>query len=333
MGTNNMLLHNVLGHGWYAVWLSAAMAFRARAAPSLTLALKETGLSTEAISMIYNWLLPMLVYYVFGAFLAVIDLLYADSCASRRLQPGSKVPSTRDYLDALKLGTLNWFLVGLPYTAALVRYVLPWRASLGGPSLPFLGQIAVCVVAVECIFYASHRLLHTRLLYARVHKLHHTFTAPFGYAAIYAHPLEHLLSNVLAVSAGPVLAGMDDAASCAWAALSLVNTMVSHSGWALPGFHDPSAHDWHHAVFDENYGVIGLCDTLAGSNARYAAAVKAGLFERPQVRAGPGAEEGGQEGAPAAAARAEVWRTAPSSYLQAKDKEGGQGGKLKPRRE
>lgn len=38
--------------------------------------------------------------------------------------------------------------------------------------------------------YVAHRIMHHRLLYKHVHKIHHEFSAPFGLAAEYAHPIE-----------------------------------------------------------------------------------------------------------------------------------------------
>ncbi len=39
----------------------------------------------------------------------------------------------------------------------------------------------------------------------RIHKFHHDFKQPFGIASVYAHPVEHVLSNLLPVLAGPAV--------------------------------------------------------------------------------------------------------------------------------
>ncbi|XP_065180902.1 fatty acid hydroxylase domain-containing protein 2-like [Sycon ciliatum] len=38
-----------------------------------------------------------------------------------------------------------------------------------------------------------------------VHKVHHEWTAPISISGLYCHPVEHYLSNILPVMAGPVL--------------------------------------------------------------------------------------------------------------------------------
>ncbi len=38
--------------------------------------------------------------------------------------------------------------------------------------------------------YFAHRFLHWKPIYGYVHKVHHTYTAPFGIVAEYAHPIE-----------------------------------------------------------------------------------------------------------------------------------------------
>jgi methylsterol monooxygenase len=46
--------------------------------------------------------------------------------------------------------------------------------------------------------------LHQGQLYKKIHKLHHEFSAPFGLAAEYAHPLEILILGTGTIG-GPLL--------------------------------------------------------------------------------------------------------------------------------
>lgn len=43
----------------------------------------------------------------------------------------------------------------------------------------------------------SLRLFHHPSLYKHFHKQHHEWTAPIGVVSIYAHPLEHMVSDPL----------------------------------------------------------------------------------------------------------------------------------------
>ncbi len=43
------------------------------------------------------------------------------------------------------------------------------------------------------LFYWTHRLVHTKLFYTRVHKQHHEYNGTIGFTAEYAHPFEQIV--------------------------------------------------------------------------------------------------------------------------------------------
>lgn len=134
-------------------------------------------------------------------------------------------------------------------------------------------------VALECIasllwgelhFYAMHRLLHTRLLYRRVHALHHRFTVPTPFSAFAMHPVEgFMLGSVLPLAAMAV-------SLSAWTlilfpAIHFAFNAAGHSGVRISRTGGMAArHAEHHRVSGSRRVVhIGflssLLDRMAGS--------------------------------------------------------------------
>ena len=51
------------------------------------------------------------------------------------------------------------------------------------------------------------RLAHWAPLYKHIHKQHHEWTAPIGVVSVYAHPVEHVMVNMLPFTTGAMLTG------------------------------------------------------------------------------------------------------------------------------
>ena len=81
---------------------------------------------------------------------------------------------------------------------------------VSGFSLPLITyDMCLCFsfLLIGLTSHSHHNLQHSRFLFARVHKAHHRFRAPIGFAAEYAHPVEFLVGNILPVFIGPVVCG------------------------------------------------------------------------------------------------------------------------------
>lgn len=252
----------------------------------------------------------MLAFYSYGALLFLVDQLSTPDFRRRHKQQPDLVNNLRQYRDALAVSIGNWFLIGLPYAAVLCWILQPWRESMdlsqhapqhvqhaiskfglnsadvaGFPNpLVFALHLLVAAILEEVMFFSTHYILHTKWFYGPIHKMHHRFTAPFGIAAVYAHPVEHLLSNVIPVSAGMLLVCAHPATAMIWSVLAVLTTMTSHSGYHLPGLYAPHYHDWHHEQFNECFGVLYACDYVAGTDVKYRKELAAGHLSVPRQR-------------------------------------------------
>eukprot|EP00441_Pelagodinium_beii_P012645 CAMPEP_0197686398 /NCGR_PEP_ID=MMETSP1338-20131121/102446_1 /TAXON_ID=43686 ORGANISM="Pelagodinium beii, Strain RCC1491" /NCGR_SAMPLE_ID=MMETSP1338 /ASSEMBLY_ACC=CAM_ASM_000754 /LENGTH=241 /DNA_ID=CAMNT_0043268331 /DNA_START=1 /DNA_END=722 /DNA_ORIENTATION=+ len=157
--------------------------------------------------------------------------------------------------QALPLVTFN-FLLGTTLGSFVLCTLLPepcwnWRQLPGPESLG--RDVIVWILTEEVMFFYVHRWLHeSKRMYAAVHKLHHTWTAPVSLVATYCHPFEHVVSNICPVILGPLLCRSHVAAIGVWIFVGLVHTTAVHSGYWFCDDH--GMHDEHHAKFNVNFG-------------------------------------------------------------------------------
>ncbi|XP_077984819.1 fatty acid hydroxylase domain-containing protein 2-like [Glandiceps talaboti] len=175
---------------------------------------------------------------------------------------------------AMRVITVNSMLVSFP-SFVVWYYVARWRGCSCGYDVPTFWQIfrdlVIYLVVEEIGFFYTHRLLHHPVLYKRIHKLHHEWTAPIGIVAVYSHPIEYFTSGVIVTLTGPLLMGSHMMTSWLWLFFGLVGTCVHHSGYSFPGplRHTTEFHDFHHLKFNYCYGVFGILDRIHGTDSLY----------------------------------------------------------------
>ncbi|NXI91393.1 FXDC2 protein, partial [Psophia crepitans] len=258
------------GHFWQTTWLKFYYFFEGK---------------EWTIFLLGAALIPALAFWSFNGILMVADVTGKPAFITRyRIQLGKNDPvDTKKLRQAIYTALCNQFCISLPMLVPMF-YVMKWWGNTFSKELPtfywFLVELSIFTLIEEILFYYTHRLVHLPLLYKHIHKKHHEWTAPIGVVSIYAHPLEHILSNTLPVMTGPMIMGSHIVSITAWFSLALVTTSISHCGYHLPFLPSPEFHDFHHLKFNQCYGVLGVLDYLHGTDTVFR---KTKAYERHRV--------------------------------------------------
>ncbi|XP_053696814.1 fatty acid hydroxylase domain-containing protein 2-like [Sabethes cyaneus] len=229
--------------------------------------------------VIYVWVLTVWTYglfWIIGGMFVFMDITNKPAFMRKyKNQPGTHEPLEWSKLKPLvKTVIINQIVYGIPtsyfsyHIEKSIIATLPELRVL--PSIEIiLRDVVVCILMWEITFYYSHRWLHAGFWYKHIHKKHHEWPAPIAWAAMYAHPFEFVVSDLLPVYIGPAIMASHPVTVAIWFVFVMMDTLVDHSGYHLPVLGSSEQHDYHHLKFNQCYGLFGWWDTLHGTNEEF----------------------------------------------------------------
>lgn len=220
-------------------------------------------LAGSIITQIVGFIIPATLYMF-------IDTVFPKFSQRHKIQDARRQPTRQQVLHCVKVTLFNhvwvvalhallvWF-AGLDHaTLNLDPIVPPWTE--------FIVDFAFGLLAREVSFYYIHRALHHPRIYVYIHKMHHKYITPVAFAAEYAHPVEHILANVLPIALPLYLKGAHFLSVMGFVTFELWEAAADHSGYDFLKLPPAELHDLHHEKFRVNYGTIGLMDWIHGTD-------------------------------------------------------------------
>ncbi|KAJ8468002.1 hypothetical protein OPV22_030554 [Ensete ventricosum] len=230
----------------------------------------------------HNIVFLLLVYTLAPLPVALAELSRPKAIHRYKIQPKIQVP-VADVLRCYR-NVVKTFVFAVGPLQLLSFPAIKWVGIRTGLPLPsaweVAAQLGVYFVVEDYFNYWLHRALHCRWAYEHVHRVHHEFTAPVGFAAPYAHWTEVLILGLPAFI-GPAIAPGHILTLWLWFVLRHIEAIETHCGYDfprtptkyIPFYGGAEYHDYHHYVGGKSHSnfasVFTYCDYIYGTDKGY----------------------------------------------------------------
>eukprot|EP00298_Acanthocystis_sp_HF-20_P002717 c1309_g1_i1.p1 GENE.c1309_g1_i1~~c1309_g1_i1.p1 ORF type:complete len:265 (-),score=78.09 c1309_g1_i1:30-824(-) len=203
-----------------------------------------------------------LIFFIFAC-LGPFLLQFFKIFEKYKIQP-TKNTTVVEQGEVFGLVVLSQLFIQSPLLVGNYFFVVMMDIPTSYELIPGYTSIALrllgCVVLEDTWHYFAHRLLHHKLLYKHIHKIHHTYTAPFSFTTEYAHPIETIVLG-FGFMIGLFIFCNHFLLMWLWMMLRLGISIDQHCGYDLPFnplklvpfYSGIRHHDLHHEKFNYNF--------------------------------------------------------------------------------
>ncbi|XP_054810183.1 methylsterol monooxygenase 1-1-like isoform X2 [Prosopis cineraria] len=230
----------------------------------------------------HNILFLFLIFSVVPVPLILLEVKRLGGLDKYKIQPKVRL-SFQEMFKCYKEVMRLFFLVVGPLQ--LVSYpatkMIGIRSGLPLPSgWEIFAQLVMYFLIEDYTNYWIHRLLHGKWGYEKIHRVHHEYAAPIGFAAAYAHWAEILILGIPSFL-GPAMIPGHMITLWLWIALRQIEAIDTHSGYDIPWsptkyipfYAGAEHHDYHHYVGGQSHSnfasVFTYCDYIYGTDKGY----------------------------------------------------------------
>jgi sterol desaturase/sphingolipid hydroxylase (fatty acid hydroxylase superfamily) len=228
---------------------------------------------TDLLASYGGWIIGMILALFAGRYLALAGLFYlifykigARQFSQFKIQPRPPKPGQLKTELKYSFSTIVVF--------SCVGWIIWWLYCMGMTtiylSIPekgwfyFFASLIVMIVVHDAYFYWTHRLLHHRWFFRKVHRVHHLSVNPTPWSSYSFHPFEALIES-LVVFLFTMIFPVHIFALGAFLLIVLLMNVVGHLGFELiPSryraglygriFNSSTHHNLHHQKTKTNFG-------------------------------------------------------------------------------
>ena len=191
--------------------------------------------------LVKPFIFNFLVYWSYCFFWLICDLY---------VEPKYRINKEIDW-KLYKKSVIYTLLNQIAITPIVLLYMIPlwkWRGiSFSFEELSILEsliKLLCCVIFSEIIFFYTHKICHIKLIYQKVHKIHHQWKYPCAVSAAYCHPLEYIFCNLSTLLLPPLIIGLNWYVIQLWFTSATIVVINHHCGYKIiPG---SLRHIYHH---------------------------------------------------------------------------------------